>query len=93
MSAFGRKNGPGGGRSSFGVARPMKGGEKAAREESPPPPGGKQFPPLPGEEADDFVDPTGPANKDDAMTRLADRANAVHEKQEQGGFEASVHKI
>ena len=27
------------------------------------------------------------------MTRLADRANAVHETQEQGGFEASIHKI
>jgi len=99
MSAFGRKNGVGGmaagARPSFGVARPMKGG--IAKPE-PAVPGGDQFPPLPGGGsgsgggmADDFGG--GSSNKGDAMSRLADRANTVHEQVEVGGFEASVHKI
>jgi len=97
MSAFGRKNGVGGmaagARPSFGVARPMKGG--IAKPE-PAVPGGDQFPPLPGgggggAMADDFGG--GSSNKGDAMSRLADRANTVHEQVEVGGFEASVHKI
>ena len=93
MSAFGRKNGPGamnpGARPSFGVARPMKGGPGAPVQPSG---GGDQFPPLPAGDA--FAEPAGaPGNKDDALTRLADRANAVHEQQQVGGFEASVHKI
>ncbi len=93
MSAFGRRNGPGGtapgARPSFGVARPMKGGAVAGQ--GAPLPGGEQFPPLPGE-ADHFAE-TAP-NKGDAMTRLSDRANAVHESNSQvGGFEQSVHKI
>jgi len=34
------------------------------------------------------------ALRDDAMTRLADRANAVHDASDDGnGFEASIHKI
>ncbi len=98
MSAFGRKNGPSGmksgARPSFGVARPMKGGDaKAPIKEEAPVPGGEQFPPLPGE---DGIDGAGlaPATKNDAMTRLTDRANAVMEgQQEVGGFEASVHRI
>ena len=92
MSAFGRKNGVGGmgagARPSFGVARPMKGG--IAKPE-PLPPGGDQFPPLPG--GGGAGDMTGGPNKGDAMSRLADRANHVHETNEVGGFEASVHKI
>ena len=97
MSAFGRKNGPSGmssgSRPSFGVARPMKGGETSAKKADAPPPGGDQFPPLPGE--DTAAEASGAlANKSDAMTRLADRSNAVMEgKQEVGGFEQSVHKI
>ena len=98
MSAFGRKNGPSGmapgARPSFGVARPMKGGDgKAAPSADIPPPGGEQFPPLPGEDEAPAVD-AGKPNKGDAMTRLTDRANAVMEgTAEIGGFEASVHKI
>ena len=91
MSAFGRKNGVGGmspgARASFGVAKPMKGGAPAPREQVPAP-GGDQFPPIPGDIA--AADP----NRGDAMTRLADRANAVNDhSSEVGGFEASVHKI
>src|SRR5690606_35536143 len=38
--------------------------------------------------------PTGAPNRDDALTRLADRANAVNDhKSEVGGFDVSVHKI
>src|SRR5690606_34944609 len=38
--------------------------------------------------------PSGAPNRGDAMTRLADRANAVNDhRSEVGGFEASVHKI
>src|SRR5690606_2498680 len=91
MSAFGRKNGPAGmsagARPSFGVAKPMKGtpAPGAAR-------GGEQFPPIPGDVGTLDAD-TAPA-RGDAMTRLADRANAVNDQRsEVGGFEASVHKI
>ena len=93
MSAFGRKNGPGGmspgTRPSFGVARPMKGGDAAQRA---PEPGGDQFPPLPGEDPASLPE-LGQPNRADARTRLADRANAIHQQTEIGGFEASVHKI
>ena len=89
MSAFGRKNGVSGmapgARPSFGVARPMKGGGPAPKET-----GGEQFPPLPA--SPDAVS-GGNSDKGDAMSRLADRSNAVHEQVEIGGFEASVHKI
>ncbi len=94
MSAFGRKNGgmSPGARPSFGVARPMKGSGGAPKDK-----GGNQFPPLPGGGAEAPVADMGSApaqpNKSDAMTRLADRSNAVHEQSEIGGFEASVHKI
>ena len=58
-----------------------------------PVPGGDQFPPLPGED-DPFATDSSAPNKGDAMTRLADRANAIHDSSLQvGGFEASVHKI
>ena len=79
MSAFGRKNGVGGmapgARPNFGVARPMKGGGAGPKD------GGGQFPPLPGGGGAVPQEPMGsapPPNKNDAMTRLADRANAVH---------------
>ncbi|HKT86492.1 MAG TPA: CpaF family protein [Novosphingobium sp.] len=97
MSAFGRRNGIGGmgpgARPAFGVARPLKGGagaEKAPVPGGSPASGGDQFPPLPAE-------PTAASSqnpRDAAMSRLADRANAIHDSQsEQGGFEASIHKI
>ena len=100
MSAFGRRNGIGsmgpGARPAFGVARPMKGGaDKAPGGPAVPMPGGApgghgadQFPPIAGD-----VVPGAKVLREDAMARLADRANAVHETQEEGGFEASVHKI
>ncbi len=79
-----------GARPQFGIARPMKGGE--APRPAAPPPGGEQFPPLPGDAAPVPGESAAPTQSD-AMTRLADRANAVHTQQEVGGFEASVHKI
>src|SRR5690606_10193813 len=59
------------------------------------PRGGEQFPPIPGEApAMEPTAPSGAPNHGDAMTRLADRANAISEaRSEVGGFEASVHKI
>ena len=93
MSAFGRRNGPGGmaagARPQFGVARPMKGFE------APRPQGGEQFPPLPADEA--VPAPAGDpqsAKQADAMSRLQERVNGVAEGNYQAeGFEASVHKI
>ncbi|KZY55995.1 flagellar protein FlaI [Erythrobacter sp. HI0063] len=97
MSAFGRKNGPGGmssgARPQFGVAKPMRGGGPPAPPKfEPESDGGEQFPPLP----DDALSPQtgGGAQKSEAMARLEDRMNAVHDTSSQvGGFEASVHKI
>src|SRR5690606_2963505 len=81
-----------GARPSFGVARPMKGDGRPAPQAPPRQPGG-QFPPLPGEEAAGGTPQGGPL-KGDAMSRLADRANQVHEtRHHPEGFEASVHKI
>ncbi len=92
MSAFGRKPGAPAGRPNFGVARPMQGGGPTPyRPESG---GGEQFPslesaPLPGAEAS-----PPPPVLDDAMSRLAARANADNmEPDAPQGFEASVHKI
>lgn len=97
MSAFGRKNGLGG-KSSFGVARPMQG------YGAPQPAGGTQFPPMPGESSAPVTSAT-PLSADpgesgmsdrnaEAMGRLNDRMNTDHSATEQvQGFEASVHKI
>jgi len=97
MSAFGRRggaNGNGGGRPSFGVARPMKGPGGGAPLSLD---GGDQFPPLddlPFAGDDSFGGPA-PAEKADAMTRLAERqalsSEAPTSKNE--GFEASIHRI
>jgi len=101
MSAFGRRNGisgnTGGGKPSFGVARPMKSSEEtggsAAPLPVPMPMGGDQFPPLPTMDPSDSP-VSAAALKADALTRLADRANGVSEGNYQAeGFEASVHKI
>jgi len=85
MNAFGRKNGLGG-KSSFGVARPMH-----APVVPPPGPIISEAPPL------REVAPNGTAPLDrhaDAITRLNERMNAEHGPGEQAqGFEASVHKI
>src|SRR3954471_18988903 len=98
MSAFGRRGGAGtsgGGRPSFGVARPMKGPGGPAP--SPVPiEGGEQFPPLDnmdfGGPAEDFAIP---GERTDAMSRLAERQSASAEAptSRNEGFEASIHKI
>src|SRR5579872_919861 len=92
MSAFGKRNGMGGSRPSFGVAKPMKGGPAGAASV----PGGDQFPPI-----DDLdVPPEGPNNDSGvgqmgAMDRLTARQNASGEQgsSKVEGFEASVHRI
>ena len=91
MSAFGRKNGPAGmaagARPSFGVAKPMKGGGGGLPREHVPAPGGDQFPPIPGDVGAMEAAAPGNPNRGDAMTRLADRANAVNDhSSEVGGF-------
>ena len=91
-----------GARPAFGVARPMKSSTpdsapSSGAENHAPLPGGDQFPPLPGEmPLDRPADSGGPRDnsRENAMSRLADRANAVHDAGEGAqGFEASVHKI
>jgi pilus assembly protein CpaF len=96
MSAFGKRGGmSGGGRPSFGVAKPMKGGGSsggsAAEIE-----GGDQFPPI-----DELTPPIdapaesigGPMGA--AMDRLTARQNAsgAQGSSKVEGFEASVHRI
>ena len=97
MSAFGKKNGLGGGKPSFGVAKPMTGGGKkvADSENRDDRQGGNQFPPLesvplPGDEI-----PSAPAAvQSEAMARLSERSQPLAEAGEkEEGFGASVHKI
>ncbi|KTR81354.1 hypothetical protein NS277_16540, partial [Novosphingobium barchaimii] len=80
MTAFGRRNGIGGmnpgARPAFGVAKPLK-GPAPDRAPQAPLPGGEQFPPVPG---GDLLATPSLNRADDAMSRLADRANAVHEQ-------------
>jgi pilus assembly protein CpaF len=93
MSAFGKRGGmSGGGRPSFGVAKPMKGGPSGA----PAIQGGEQFPPI--DELTPPVDapPAEPgAPGMGAMDRLTARQNASGEaaSSKAEGFEASVHRI
>ena len=71
MNAFGKRNGLGQ-RPSFGVARPMKGGQAA-------PSGGDQFPPvedLPEASEPEMSDSGGPGAPMGAMDRLNSRQNA-----------------
>ena len=98
MSAFGKRSGMSGGRPSFGVAKPMKGGAGGGPVVSPdePPEGGEQFPPI-----DELTPPAdaplgGGANGGmGAMDRLTARQNASGEQgsSKVEGFEASVHRI
>ncbi|MEN8677386.1 MAG: CpaF family protein, partial [Alteriqipengyuania sp.] len=103
MSAFGRRNGPGGlgsgNRPAFGNAKPMK-GTNTPRPSNPE--GGEQFPPIPDEDTASGEGsssptptpaPSGNNRHADARRRLDERSNAVHVKEEVTGFEASVHKI
>ncbi len=102
MSAFGKRggtSGTGGSRPNFGVARPMQGGSGGGSPSQTHMPmdlqGGDQFPPidmvpLPGASPSMSVEPA----KMDAMARLAQRENEVHDPGAKAeGFEASVHKI
>ena len=101
MSAFGRRpgnGGTGGGRPSFGVARPMKGlaGGGAAPAA---PEGGDQFPPLDtvafsDSDTDSFT-PSASDRGADAMSRLTERQAAPSEaaSSKNEGFEASIHRI
>ncbi|MGZ8352584.1 MAG: CpaF family protein [Allosphingosinicella sp.] len=102
MSAFGRRpgnGGAGGGRPSFGVARPMKGLAGGGPAPVAAPEGGDQFPPLEtinfsDADTDSFTPPTGDRGAD-AMSRLADRQAASSEapSSKNEGFEASIHRI
>ena len=82
MSAFGKR---GGGRPSFGVARPMKGGAAGS------PGGGEQFPPI----EEPAIAPAAAVEPGGAMDRLNSRMNASSDagSSKQEGFEASVHRI
>src|SRR6478672_9062778 len=81
MSAFGKR---GGGRPSFGVARPMKGGTAGSAE------GGDQFPPI-----EEQAPASAPVEPGGAMDRLNNRMNASADSgsSRAEGFEASVHRI
>ncbi|WP_200911075.1 MULTISPECIES: CpaF family protein [unclassified Sphingomonas] len=99
MNAFGRRNGvgggSGGGRPSFGVARPMHGPGPARPSDLD---NGGQFPPvpLPGGSADPMPgESAGAMPQGDAMQRLADRQALSGEASTSRveGFETSIHRI
>src|SRR5689334_7663016 len=98
MSAFGKRGGmSGGGRPSFGVAKPMKGGPGSKTPAiSAEPEGGDQFPPLDDltPPVDSPVDSSDPASMG-AMDRLTARQNGSGDQasSKSEGFEASVHRI
>jgi pilus assembly protein CpaF len=88
-----------GGRPSFGVAKPMKGGSGGAGAAPAPeePEGGEQFPPL-----DEFAPPPADGPVSDtgltpmgAMDKLTARQNGSGDQasSKSEGFEASVHRI
>jgi pilus assembly protein CpaF len=99
MSAFGKRSGMGGGRPSFGVAKPMKGsgGGKGSSPAAAEPEGGDQFPPL--EDLTPSAETSGSDGSNPSMGAAMDRLTARQNSSgEQGsskgeGFEASVHKI
>src|SRR5690242_17502882 len=98
MSAFGKRGGmSGGGRPSFGVAKPMKGGPGGKTPAiSAEPEGGEQFPPL--EDLNSAVDApveSSGAPSMGAMDRLTARQNGSGDQasSKSEGFEASVHRI
>lgn len=84
----------GGGRPSFGTARPMKGGGFVKQDEE----GGDQFPPLESVEIPDAepVPLEGPAaDRHAKMAMLAERQTLSGEQASSRteGFEASIHRI
>src|SRR5215212_1259181 len=97
MSAFGKRSGAGGGRPSFGVAKPMKGGPGGGQvNPATPPAGGEQFPPI--DELNPPIDAPEsgpPGSMGAAMDRLTARQNSSGEQgsSKVEGFEASVHRI
>ena len=97
MSAFGKRGGVSGGRPSFGVAKPMKGGPAKQQAIPQEPEGGEQFPPL--DELTPTVDAPSPEGGNGAsmgaMDRLTARQNGSGEQgsSKAEGFEASVHRI
>ncbi|MEH6662874.1 MAG: ATPase, T2SS/T4P/T4SS family, partial [Parasphingorhabdus sp.] len=97
MSAFGKKNGLGGGKPSFGVAKPMTGGGKKISESENRDDnlGGNQFPPLESIPLTNEETPSSPAPaQSEAMARLSERSQPLAEDSEkEEGFGASVHKI
>jgi len=97
MSAFGKKNGLGGGKPSFGVAKPMTGGGKKITESENRDDnlGGNQFPPLESIPLADDETPSTPAPaQSDAMARLSERSQPLADGgDKEEGFGASVHKI
>ena len=95
MSAFGKRSGmSGGGRPSFGVAKPMKGGPGGSSAASNATDGGDQFPPL-EELVDSGLPDSGSVPTGGAMDRLTARQNASGDQgsSKVEGFEASVHRI
>ncbi|HKX92370.1 MAG TPA: CpaF family protein [Sphingomicrobium sp.] len=96
MSAFGKRGGMTGGRPSFGVAKPMKGGPAKQQAIPHEEEGGEQFPPL-----DELTPPVDAPVSDTgltpmgAMDRLTARQNASGDQgsSKTEGFEASVHRI
>src|SRR3954453_21828257 len=95
MSAFGKRSGMGGGgRPSFGVAKPMKGGPGAGAAASAPA-GGDQFPPLEELDPPEEALPGDSVGQSGAMDRLTARQNSSGEQgsSKVEGFEASVHRI
>src|SRR5437868_7206948 len=98
MSAFGKRSGVGGGRPSFGVAKPMKGGAGGASlSPAAPELGGEQFPPLDELTPATESPPSGDlgAAKGGAMDHLTARQNSSGDQgsSKAEGFEASVHRI
>ncbi|MFL6733904.1 MAG: CpaF family protein [Sphingomicrobium sp.] len=96
MSAFGKRggmSGSGGGRPSFGVAKPMKGGGSSIGLTPMGADGGEQFPPLDELAHPEPAAPAGPPIG--AMDRLNNRQNASGEQgsSKAEGFEAAVHRI
>jgi pilus assembly protein CpaF len=95
MNAFGKRGGMGGGgRPSFGVAKPMKSGPGVAPAAPVAP--AEQFPPV--EDLTSSLDGGLPETAESpmgAMDRLNNRQNGSGEQasSKQEGFEASVHRI
>src|SRR5204863_9949499 len=95
MSAFGKRSGMGGGgRPSFGVAKPMKGGPGSGAATGTPG-GGNQFPPLEELTQPEEARPGDSVGQSGAMYRLPARQNARGDQDSSTleSLEASVHRL